>query len=415
LFTRDFKRFLTVLTSTTMVIAVYVAVHLGLGTFSGWVERHSAVYPYQNEDWLRYFLPDLLDSRGRGRLLLAGESAVRENLLFEEFDRSIPSMKTFQGALSLGTIDDVLLSLDYIENAYGAEALPQVLVLGLSPRFVANIPEHRPFLDAVDNYTKFRVVRDASGPRLQRKTLADGWFSSLRFRFLKSPERYWGATVAATRDLLQVEAERPDQLPRARQLAAMALTHPVSTARQISRRYVWEETQRWASPYKYHQLAPLSRESLRGWLNAPESWWHLVHTWNPDEHRATVQSRIRRLRAFVERHNIALYVFNQPESSESRRLYNPAFYASYFSLMEEEFEGVPFLDLRELLSDEEFYDAVHATLPGARRTTDQVINFIKSQPGGEISGPKSAFRRNEEDPRLRYNPRAKQAPAHGPL
>jgi len=155
LFIRDSKKLRAVLAAVATVVLLYAGINVGLLTFSHWVESNTDVYPYQDEDWLRYLLPALFVQRGYNRIMLVGDSAVRENLLYERFNRAFPKMHTFNGGLSLGTIDDLLISLEYIKRVYGREALPRVLVLGISLRYVANLPEKRPFIAALERYSPY--------------------------------------------------------------------------------------------------------------------------------------------------------------------------------------------------------------------------------------------------------------------
>jgi hypothetical protein len=93
---------------------------------------------------------------------------------------------------------------------------------------------------------------------------------------------------------------------------------------------------------------------------------------------AMVVDRFRILKEFVDSENISLYVINLPEHFESRRLYKEKNYEQYLELVQSNLDNGPFLDLRYLLRSEEFYDVVHATLPGAKRVTETVIRFKKN-------------------------------------
>ena len=177
-------------------------------------QSKSDVYPYQDEDWLRYLLPALFENRGYNRIMLVGESAVRENLLYEEFDQAFPKMRTFQGGLSVGTVDDLLISLEYIERVYGRKALPQVLVSGISPRFVANLPAERPFMSALELYSPYYGVEDTpSGPRLKPKSFWEGWFSWLRFVVFKQQKRYLASLSALARNFISMDSMESSRKP----------------------------------------------------------------------------------------------------------------------------------------------------------------------------------------------------------
>ena len=243
-------------------------------TFSRWVESQTEVYPYKDEDWLRYLLAGLFKDRGQNRIMLVGESAVRENLLYEEFNRAFPTMQTFQGGLSLGTINDVLISLEYIKQVYGRGALPQVLVVGISPRFVANLPETRPFMTGFDLYSPyFGVEETPAGPRLKAKTRWQGWSSWLRFVMFKQQKRYLAAVAALARDYLGATQESHQDAEPARKPLRSLLHEPLVTLNRMAQRglkKLEDFVRRAASPYKYHHLQPMELEGLRGWLRDSE-------------------------------------------------------------------------------------------------------------------------------------------------
>jgi hypothetical protein len=382
LFTRDFKKVRVALGAVGVAALLYAGTNTAFLTLSSWVEGHTIVYPYQDEDWLRYLLSALFENRGENRIMLVGESAVRENLLYEEFNRAFPHMQTFQGGLSAGTIDDLLISLEYIEKVYGSKALPRVLVVGVSPRFAANIPNSRPFLDSIQRYSPyFGVAETSAGPRLTPKTSWQGWFSWLRFVLFKQQKRYLASFSALARSVISIDPMESVQapLPSKREVLRSLLRQPLETTRQIFRTTVATWNRRWTSPYKYHDLQPGPVEGLRAWLRSPGSFWRKVHSWNPETSQQMIVDRFGRLRAFTDKQKIHLYVINLPENIESRQLYEQGNYERYLSLVRKNLGDVPYLDLRQMLNPGEFYDVVHATLPGANRVTQRVIHFIKEQ------------------------------------
>jgi hypothetical protein len=376
LFTQDFRKFWNTLIALVTVAIIYLGVNGLLHAVSTAVERKGDFYPYQQEDWLRYLLPSLFQNKGRS-VMLVGESAVRENFLYEEFNKAFSPMHTFQGGMSLGTIDDVLISLEYIKRVYGRGALPKMIVLGISPRFVANVPEDRPFAAALDRYSPyFRVERTAAGPSLVAKTQWQGWFSRLRFMIYKQQERYWGAVVALARGYLKASKQADRDAKPARASFSLLIDQPLLSLERMFESVLSVYVRHWVLPYKYHHLKPWRADNLRRWLVAPDSWWRQVHAWEPQSNWQMVAGRLIRFKEFVESENISLYVINLPEHLESRRLYKPKNYEQYLELVQSNLDNGPFLDLRDLLGSEEFYDIVHATLPGARRVTESVIHFI---------------------------------------
>jgi len=273
-------------------------------------------------------------------------------LLYELFNESFPGRETFQGGQSLGTFQDLLLSLEYVERAYGPSAVPAMLVMGVTPRFVANIPRGQsPLIAAIDRYSPhFRVELGPDGPRLVPKRLSESLAARGRFLFFKQPSRYPAAAASVIRGNLSKDGQ-PSWL------------------------IGW--LQSYGSPYRYHLLAPIPREAIQAWINQPTSFWFAVHRWEPDTDAKVIHQEFDRLFAFTRRHGTRLHVVNLPESVWNRESYAPGRYERYEALVRESLKDTPFLDLRMMLGPDEFYDAGHATLPGALRVSRRVIDFVR--------------------------------------
>jgi hypothetical protein len=194
LFIGDFKKLRLVLASVGIVILLYMAFNLSLLALARWAEVYHNSYPWKHEDYLRCLLPTLFENRGPTRILLAGPSEAREGLICEQFDQEFPNLHAFQSAQSLGTFDDLLLMLDYVEKVYGPEAMPRILVLGITARFVGNIPKNiSPLAPAINRYSPFYSVEQTShGSHLIPKNKWKGLVSRARF-LLKQQPRYLAA------------------------------------------------------------------------------------------------------------------------------------------------------------------------------------------------------------------------------
>jgi hypothetical protein len=390
LFIRDFKKLRLVLASVGIVTLLYMVFNLGLIALARWAEVYHNSYPWKHEDYLRCLLPTLFENRGPTRILLAGPSEVREGLICEQFDEEFPSLHAFQSAQSLGTFDDLLLMLDYVEKAYGPAAMPRILVLGITPRFVANIPQNSsPLAVAINRYSPFYSVKQTSqGSYLIPKNKWEGFVSRARF-LLKQQPRY----LAALSTLLSRFLE--DDLPyeaficvfpgrRAfRSTLTLQSLHDLFPALNYVRDVgVGTTVGRWlrlyTSPYKYHHLVPLRPEVVYEWLHEPESFWLKVYVWDPVADAQMVRLQFARLLRFTGKHGIQLYVVNLPERDCNRNGYQPGYYAHYLTLVHLSLDDTPFLNLRDMLEPEEFYDVGHPTLSGAVRVTDRVIGFIKN-------------------------------------
>jgi hypothetical protein len=369
---RDSRKFRHVLVAAGSVCAVYALLSLTLIGLAARSERTATAYPWRSEDYLRYLLPSLFARHDRDWQFITGPSEAREDFLHERFDVAFQGVSTYQGGLSLGTLDDLLIVLDYLEGAYGAQALPRSLVVGITPRFVANITHGvSPLAQAINRYSpRFRVEPANDGPRLHEKTRPEGLLS--RLRFLSKQQGRYHAAVCAT---VLRQLERVTNLPPSPWLA------PLDQAPdRVDIQTVDGLLRLCRAPYKYHHLRPMTRAVISGWMSDTNSIWYKVHQWEPERDAFNVSTRLTRLRETCHRLGIDLYVVNLPEHPMNRVRYQPGRYEAYLNLVRGSLGDTPFLDLRELLSAEEFYDAGHATLRGAIVVTDRTIEFLRAYP-----------------------------------
>ena len=112
--------------------------------------------------------------------------------------------------------------------------------------------------------------------------------------------------------------------------------------------------------------------------NDPDSFWYKTHAWDPANSEELIKKQFQRLIAFTNDAGTELYVVNLPENELNRMRYNPEYYQRYRDLVKDSLGDVPFLDLRESIKPEDFFDVGHLTLPAAIRTTNRVIEFIKT-------------------------------------
>jgi hypothetical protein len=340
-------------------------------------ERSGKVYPYRDEDWLRYLVPSLWPADGKPLLLLAGPSTVREDLLVEDFAAAFPAYRAYQGGLSLGTLNDALAALQYVERVYGSRALPSILVLGVSPRFLAEIPDDRPFALGLDRYSRhYRVGAQAPGGiTLVAKSPLHGMLDEAQFLARKQQPRYRASLAWLTAGSVSPErSARLSASPAARLLERTGVARFLSMERML-RMGVHDYAAEAFSPYRYRQMEPWPVADLTAWLDDSTSWWRDVYRWDPAGD-AAVYARIGAFMDFVARHGIDLYVVNLPDRGLSRARYAPGVTERYTTLVHTAFGGAPVLDLRCALPDDQFLDAEHALVPGARLVTRRVIGFV---------------------------------------
>ena len=68
MFTQDFRKPRLALACVCTVCVLYAIVNVSLLGIASHVEAGGEVYPYRQQDWLRYLLPSLFEQTGPDRL-----------------------------------------------------------------------------------------------------------------------------------------------------------------------------------------------------------------------------------------------------------------------------------------------------------------------------------------------------------
>ena len=359
------------------VVAVYAGVSAALSRMAVWAERDVGVYPYAEEDWLRYLLPHMFDRFREGEgphILVTGPSAVREAVDVDRLERAIPSARVYQGGISLGTINDVTVSLEYIEGAYGADALP----------------DERPFLPAIDRYSPyFHVARGPGGPSLEPKGRLRGAVSWLRFHTTKQTDRYRTAGLALAGAYVRAARARcagggicPFGWPLAILERVLGIPAAVDFLYlgQVAEVGVDRYLEIMTAPWKYRFWPPKSDAWLLEVVESEDSFWSAVFAWDPRAEAGDTLRRLERLQAFTERRGIDLVAINLPENEILDPFYRGQRYAAYQEIARRGLgEDTPYFDLRRFLRRDEFLDWVHTTRAGAARLTEEVVRLLKAR------------------------------------
>jgi hypothetical protein len=377
LFTRDSRKLRLATLALCAGLLTYLGINASLTALAHGLEARGEAYPYKSEDWLRYLLPAYFGDDPRPRMMLTGPSTARENFLVEMFVDEFPDHRIFQGGLSLGTLEDVVTSLDYIERVYGANALPGVLVLGLSPRFVAEIPDERPFADGIDRYSRhFRTEHEGDEIRLVAKSRREGLRAEFKFRTQKQTPRYQVALLWLIREVLPEALDDALRNPALTRLAARSNVAGLFDIDRLLQRGLRSRIAELISPYKYRGVRTADLDELTGWLDDPKSWWRDVFDWDPSTNADVIRARFDGLLQLTRRHDIRLFAVNLPEREVGRVRYSAAHYARYEQLIRDALGDIPLLDLRLALEDREFHDSEHANQEGGVRMTSMVFDFM---------------------------------------
>ena len=339
------------LTTIAVVAGMFVLTHLALEQAARVAERDLDAFLWRQQDTLRLFGAHNYVGQGAGRLLIYGPSEAREALLPEELRQSALDLHPYQNSQSIGTLEDGLVILDYIEQAYGPTAIPDALLIGITPRFIANIrSEASPLLNAIDRYSPhFSVDRSQSPARLVPRSFVQS-FRPRAHLLSVQPDRYRRGLFAigsrTTTALFPSLADHP------------RFWGPISQAKYIDDRIA-------------------SEAGIRKWLATPGNFWDKVFCWNPDDNRASVLHQLRLLAEYADRNGVQLYIVNLPELSWARERYDPKHYAAYTTILREAFHDIPFLDLRTFVADDDFYDSSHTKWRASRRVSERVGRFIQ--------------------------------------
>lgn len=333
-----------------IVALAFVTSHFALDRLARFIEDEERGYLWYTEEYLQLLVPSNYVGRGRGRMMLAGPSEAREGFLADRFDALLSGWRAYQNAQSLGTLEDLLVTLDYVERSYGADALPDRLVVGMTPRFFGSLrPVPSPLFAALNRHAMhYGVDVEASPPRLIEKTGVAPLLA--RARFLEKQQRRY---AAGCQGLLR---------------AVLRRVHPAWVKR------LWLDVG--LTPSKYHHQPRRDIAKTIAYLDDPKSHWRVIHAWDPVADDERPRRDAARLRELCARHGIELFVVSFPELSHSRRRYGAGHFEAYLALLHESFPGVPLLDLTDLLPDEDFYDASHPTLAGGERITERVAELI---------------------------------------
>jgi hypothetical protein len=344
----DLKRLLLIAGASTCVLVAYSGANLAMDRTARWVEEEQDGYLWWREEWMQLFGANNFVGRGSGRVLLTGSSEVREGFLFDEFEAELQGYDVYNNGFSNHTIPTLLIVLQYIEAAYGPSALPQRVVLGVTPLFLLDEPSiQRSYLPRViDRYSPFFSVDIGSRPaRLVHK----GWLDSLvaRYRYLThQSRRYKGALRGVMRAGVLSVSPRMAERYRLRLRPGLV-------------------------PSIYHHLPPRDQkehlQALRRALPSPP---------DPIALAPTVRAQWATLQAFMVEHDVDFYVVNLPQSTFLQDDYYKAMYDDYEQLLRSVVGDVPYLDLARFLRDDEFHDITHPTLAAARRLSRRVAQFV---------------------------------------
>ena len=167
------------------LLVAWAGLELGFDRLARYEETQRSHYLWFYEEWLQFLQRSDFAGRGDRMIFLGGASEAREGLLYEMFDSAFPGKVAYQGSQSLGTMQSVLLQIDYMDRVYGRDAFPHRIIIGVTPRFVWDAPQvsHTPIFTAINRYSPYWDVAEDSAqhyvlsPKGRRESL------EARYRF----------------------------------------------------------------------------------------------------------------------------------------------------------------------------------------------------------------------------------------
>jgi hypothetical protein len=253
------------------------------------------------------------------------------------------------------------------------------MVLGISPRFLAEVPGNRPFAIGLKRYSRWYRVPDGahSGFGLEPKPVVRGMMDHMRFLTLKQTPRYRGAfTWLLSRVIGPGTSQWLSDTPP---FATAIRSGPgrLLFSDRLVQLGIHDYAMERVSPYKYLAPTHIEASGLEDWLDEPDSFWADAQRWDPSSDSLAVRERVLALIDFARNHRIDTYVVNLPERSIGRIRQPPGFDARFHRYISAAFDPLPVLDLRCFLSDAEFRDVEHTLPEGSRRISRRVIRFIE--------------------------------------
>lgn len=303
---------------------------------SRFAETELGAHLWRGEEWMQLLSRARYTRRVADRVLVIGPSEAREAFWEAPFREVLPGVFLANDALSMSTLEDGLSQLEYIERAYGAGALGGRIVVAVTHRWVVGYtPGTRPFPIVVDRYSsRFALDESVEPQALVEKNAFEGALARLRLA-AHSGGRY-RAAIAATRVGLEAR------------LFGGSLEDMLMKRSLVGSRFFDREPR---DKQQYYEAA-----------RAGEGQYAAIRGIDPRLQREAILREFARLREIAARSGTRVIVVNMPEGGWVREsFYDPGIHEAYMRVLREALGELPFLDLREALPDDGFFDWSHPT------------------------------------------------------
>jgi hypothetical protein len=315
---------------------------------------------WRYEEWMQLLSPARYPIDKGGRIVVIGPSEAREAFWPEPFQQALDGATLVNDSLSLSTFEDALTQLEYVEKVYGRRAIGDLLLVAVTPRLVQGYaPGERPLRIVLNRYSPYFALDEGVEPQaLVEKSFAPSLLGRVRLA-AHSGVRYQRAVRAA---LLAVRAR-----VRGEDLDALFRAYGLVGSR-------------------FFDTEPLDKQQYYEWARTGTgilpsmAYFFKLRTMDARTQRDVIVGHFERLRAIADRNDCRILVVNMPEGGWARRLfYKPGIYEAYMDVLREAVGDLPFVDLREELPDEGFFDWMHPTRDAALRLSRRVAAEIRQR------------------------------------
>jgi hypothetical protein len=333
-------------------LAAWVAVSAGLESLARQVEVRLDAHLWRYEEWMQLFSPARYPAEERGRILVIGPSESREAFWPAPFRDSLRHGRLVNDSLSLSTFEDAITQLEYIEKVYGTGAIGDLLLVAVTPRFLQGYtPGERPLPIALNRYSPHFSLDESVEPQaLVKKGPLDSVVARIRLAG-HAGARY----TKAIRALL---------------FAAQARLTGGDIERAFRAHYL--------IPARFFDQGPRDKTEYYDLARSGTGYNPPLRSMDLRLRRAEVQRDFRRLREIASRNRARVLVVNMPEGGWARGyFYDPGIHEAYMTVLQEAVGDLPFIDLREALTDDGFVDWVHPTMDAGLAISRRVAAEIR--------------------------------------
>lgn len=348
-------------TSLAVVIAAGFAAWVGVCAVSEaaarWTELRLGAHLWRYQEWMQLLTP----TRYLGRThwaLVVGPSEAREAFWLDDFEEEMEGRRLVNDAMSFSTFEDTVTQLEYIERVYGTRAIAPLLIVTVTPRYLQNYaPGERPLPVLLDRYSPNYSLDESVEPQALIEKGPVAWLLGHMRTLGHSGIRYRRAVYAVG-------------------LAAKA---------RLSGTNVRVEYQKYGLiPSRFYDQLPIDKAQYYEWARTGKdiqrsfAYFMALRRMDTRAQRPAIIRDFARLRRLAGRAGSTVLVVNMPEGGWARSgFYEPGIHETYMTVLHEAIGDLPFLDLRDALPDDAFFDWMHPTRRGGRVLTRRVAEAVR--------------------------------------